>query len=349
MSGKSSAKIRENAFNSINMELDDLESTLTVIFPGKNEELIKKVNRIMVDQVICIEGFITEDKKMIASNCLRPDIPNQERKKHEIPPVSVVFISDLHFGSKYFLADKFEAFINWLHGKNDDESQKELATAVKYIIIAGDLIDGVGVYPGQEKNLAVVDITEQYNLAASYLKRIPGHIKIIISPGGPHDAVRKAYPQPALEKKYASALYSLENVILLGNPAQIQLHGINILLFHGDSLDDLIQAIPHLSYDKPADIMKELLITRHLTPIYGSSTWIAPEREDWMVIEDIPEILHCGHTHVSDYKEYRGVIMLNSGTFQAETDYQQSLGIQPTPGKIPLINLQTLAVNFLQF
>lgn len=342
-----SSKLKTNSsgkeLNSINILLDDSESTINVIFSGKNETLIKKANKIILDQVICVEGFLTEDEKtLIASDVFRPDVPYRPKKNRDIPPISIIFLSDIHFGSKYFLADKFEAFIDWL-------KTSPLARFIKYIIIAGDLIDGVGVYPSQEKNLAIIDITEQYELAAEYLNRIPKHIKIIIVPGGPHDAVRKAYPQPALSRKYAESLYELENVILLGNPAQILLHGVNILIYHGDSLDDLIQVIPGSSYERPAELMKELLINRHLTPIYGSSTWIAPEKEDWMVIEEIPEIFHCGHTHISDLKEYRGVILLNSGTFQAETDYQRSLGIKPTPAKFPIINLQTLEIKFLQF
>ncbi|MFX1294686.1 MAG: DNA-directed DNA polymerase II small subunit [Promethearchaeota archaeon] len=346
---KSNGKIRNNVLNSINIMLDDLESTLSVIFSGKNEALIKKANKIVVDQVICVEGFMTEQNTLIASDVFKPDIPHHPKKKHEIPPITTIFLSDIHFGSKYFLSDKFEVFLDWLHGKSEIQSQKELAKWVKYIIIAGDLIDGVGVYPNQDKNLAIIDISGQYNLAAKYLNRIPKHIKIIIIPGGPHDAVRKSYPQAALNIKYAKALYQLKNVILLGNPAYVSLHGVKVLIFHGDSFDDLIQVIHGLSYEKSSEMMKELLINRHLTPIYGYSTWIAPESEDWMVIEDIPDIFHCGHTHISDFKEYRGVLMLNSGTFQAETDYQRSLGIKPTPGKIPIVNLQTLKVKFLQF
>ncbi|MHA1276616.1 MAG: DNA-directed DNA polymerase II small subunit [Candidatus Helarchaeota archaeon] len=349
LSSKSNSKINEATVKSLSITIDDREDTLDVIFSGKNEGLIKKAHKIVADQVICIEGFMTEEKVLIASDIFRPDIPYHPKKERELPPISVIFISDTHVGSKYFLTDKFEAFIEWLRGNSEVETQRQLANSVKYVLVAGDLIDGVGVYPNQEKNLEIIDLTEQYNLAAEYLARIPKHIKIIIIPGGPHDVVRKAYPQPALSREYAGALFRLPNVILLGNPAQIQLHGINILMFHGDSIDDLIQVIPGLSYQKPAEIMKELIVNRHLTPMYGYSTWIAPEKEDWMVIEEIPEILHCGHTHVSDFKEYRGVILLNSGTFQAETDYQQSLGIKPSPGKIPIVNLQNLKVKFLQF
>jgi len=349
ISAKSGSKMRDVIANSISVEIDDFESTMAVIFSGKNETLIKKANKIKHDEVICIQGFITEEKLLIASDFDWPDIPHQSEIKHEIPPISAVFLSDTHFGSKFFSVPRFEAFLEFLYGKTTDRNLKALAKSIKYIIIAGDLIDGIGVYPNQEKNLAIPTITEQYDLAAQYLKRIPSYIKILIIPGGPHDAVRKAYPQPALNKKYATALYQLRNVILLGNPAQFKLHGVNILVFHGDSFDDLIQIIPGSSYQKSTEIMKELMICRHLTPVYGASTWIAPEKEDWMVIEDIPEIFHCGHAHIPDSKKYRGILLLNSGTFQEETEYQRSLGIKPVPGKIPIVNLRTLKGIFLNF
>ena len=43
--------------------------------------------------------------------------------------------------------------------------------------------------------------------------------------------------------------------------------------------------------------MKHLLRARHLSPIYGSQTPIAPEMEDLLVIEDVPDIFHVGHVH----------------------------------------------------
>jgi DNA polymerase II small subunit len=349
LSGKAGSDLHDDTVNSISVEIDDLESTMSVIFSGKNEELIKKAKRITLDEVLCIEGFISDKKVLIASDLYWPDIPYSTEIKHDIPSISAVFLSDIHFGSKYFAATQFEAFLEFLQGKNGNEEHQAIAKSIKYIIIAGDLIDGIGVYPNQEKNLAIPTIIEQYEFAAQYLKRIPNHIKIIVIPGGPHDAVRKAYPQPALNKKYANALYELKNVILLGNPAQFKLHGVNILVYHGDSMDDLIQALPGSSYQQPTDLMKELIISRHLSPIYGASTWTAPEKEDWMVIEDIPEILHCGHVHVLECKKYRGVLLLNSGTFQEETDFQRSLGIKPTPGIFTVVNLRTLEPKLFNF
>jgi len=43
--------------------------------------------------------------------------------------------------------------------------------------------------------------------------------------------------------------------------------------------------------------MNEMLKLRHLSPIYGGRVSIAPEKKDHFVIDEIPDILHCGHSY----------------------------------------------------
>jgi DNA polymerase II small subunit len=95
--------------------------------------------------------------------------------------------------------------------------------------------------------------------------------------------------------------------------------------------------------------MREMLRGRHLAPIYGKSTTFVAEPRDWLVIDDVPDILHCGHIHVTSVGSYRKTLMINSGTFQSQTEYQKLIGIEPTPGVVPLVNLRTLSVKTLSF
>jgi hypothetical protein len=69
---------------------------------------------------------------------------------------------------------------------------------------------------------------------------------------------------------------------------------------------------------------------------------LSPESRDFLVIERIPDIFHSGHVHVMGYCNYRGVLIVNSGGWQEQTDYMQKLGLIPTPGKVPVVKLQTL-------
>ncbi|MFB0500855.1 MAG: DNA polymerase II small subunit, partial [Candidatus Bathyarchaeia archaeon] len=95
--------------------------------------------------------------------------------------------------------------------------------------------------------------------------------------------------------------------------------------------------------------MKLLLQSRHLAPIYGQKTPIAPERRDFMVIERVPDIFHTGHVHVMKHDTYRGILMVNSGAWQSQTEYQRKMGLEPTPGIVPVVNLQTLGATTIPF
>jgi DNA polymerase II small subunit len=178
--------------------------------------------------------------------------------------------------------------------------------------------------------------------------RIPDYIDVVVIPGN-HDAVRQALPQPSIPNEYVELLSKKRRVISLGNPSTIEVHGVRILLFHGRSLEDVIRTVPGLSYHQPQKAMEYLLKARHVAPTYGGSTPIAPERRDHMIIEDPPEIFHSGHVHVNGYETYRGTLIVNSGAWQSQTDYQRKLGLMPTPCKVPIVNLQNMHLAELDF
>ena len=48
-------------------------------------------------------------------------------------------------------------------------------------------------------------------------------------------------------------------------------------------------------------------------------------------------------------ERYKGVLMLNPGTWQAQTDYQKMMGLQPDPCRAIAVNLQTLDTQVLDF
>jgi DNA polymerase II small subunit len=235
-----------------------------------------------------------------------------------------------------------------LNGKLGDRNSKNTANHVKYMVIAGDLVDGVGVYPGQLEELEITDIYEQYRLAARFFEQIPDYIELIIIPGN-HDASRKALPQPAIPQDYAEPLCEARKVHLLGNPSTVRLHEVELLLYHGRSLDDVVASIPNVSFQTPDKAMRLLLRSRHLAPIYGERTSIAPEKKDHMVIENPPDIFHSGHVHVIKIDAYRGTLVVNSGAWQGRTEFQKKMGIVPNPGIIPIVNLQTFQATPFSF
>jgi DNA polymerase II small subunit len=330
------------------LTVEDLEASITVLVTAStSQEVIKKAHTLLLDQVICINAIKGRNDLFIAEDIVWPDMPKRKPKTSSVP-VYAALISDLHIGSKMFMREEFSRFVLWLNGKFGNENLKSLASHVKYVVIAGDLVDGIGVYPGQLDDLAITDIYEQYRMVSKFIEQIPDYIELIIIPGN-HDASRKALPQPAIPKDYAKPLYEVRKVYSLGNPSTMRLHEVELLLYHGRSLDDIVASIPNVSFQTPDKAMKFLLQSRHLAPVYGKKTPIAPEKKDFMIIERPPDIFHAGHVHVIKYDTYRGTLIVNSGTWQKQTEFQKKMGVAPNPGIVPIVNLQTLQVTPINF
>jgi len=324
------------------IELEDPTGMVVAVIQ-KDGEAYEESGQIIPDEVIGVTGISDGNGRIFVKSLLWPDMPNQTASL-EKGSGHAILISDLHVGSKYFMDEAWERFSDWLNGEADDPSG--LASQVEYLVIAGDLVDGIGIYPGQQNDLAIMDIYSQYEAAAGLLNAIRSDIKIIISPGN-HDIVRQAEPQPALPPEVQR--YFRPDMLFVGNPAWITLSGISVLIYHGRSIDDLVLRLPGITYANPEKAMIEMLRRRHLSPIYGSRVSIAPENEDHYVISHPPAILHCGHVHTVGIARYKGVAAINSGTWQSQTDFQKKMNIQPICAVAPIVDLATLKVRKLIF
>lgn len=105
-----------------------------------------------------------------------------------------------------------------------------------------------------------------------------------------------AYAKPVIvipgEKesvKYPAAppAYKNRNIVSLSNPAMIELNGVKILLCHKFS--------------------QSMLKKRRL----GKG---GPMKEDFLALEEIPDIVHAGHTHEPHVSNYKSVTIANSGS-----------------------------------
>jgi len=302
---------------------------------------------LMPDQVVCLAVIKTRSNLFLAEDIIFPEIGRKVPQRAQ-EPVYAVLTSDLHIGSKMFEKEAFRRFLLWLRGKYGNQQMRDIAGRVKYLLIAGDLVDGVGVYPGQAKELSIRDVHRQYDFAFKYIEKIPKYIEIVICPGN-HDAARKALPQPAIPESYTGGIKGKSNIRSVGSPSLLSLHGVEVLMYHGVSLNDIIGVVPGMDHDHPERAMRLLMQSRHLAPSYGGKTMLSPENRDYLVIDRVPDIFHAGHIHVFGYCNYRGVLVVNSGGWQKQTGYMEKLGLVPTPGKVPVVNLQTLETTVLSF
>ena len=331
---------KETKKGNLLFEVEDTTGTFKVVVSQSrfNEKIMDKARSVILDDIIAISGKVLEPY-IIAEDIEWPDMPVIREKKRAEVDVAVAYLSDIHFGSRYFLEKQLDSFVDWLHGRGE---AKDLAGKVKYLLIAGDVVDGIGVYPNQEKELVVKDIHQQYRMFDDFIARLPDYVEVVAAPGN-HDAVRRGEPQHALPKDLVSS-----DITLIGNPSSFSLEGVKHLMYHGTSMDSMISSIPGTSYMHPEKVMIEYLKRRHLSPIYGGNL-IIPENVDYMVIDEPPDVFHSGHVHRNGYSQYRGTLLINSGTFQDRTDFQVKQGHVPTPALVPVYELKEGRLRMLDF
>lgn len=313
---------------------------------GRTKVLVDedKGGMIIPDEVLGFKG-VTGDDIVFSNEVVRPDIPLSRNMADIDDDVYAAFMSDLHFGSKSTFVEKAFRFAEWLG------SGRGISSKVGYLFINGDVVAGIGNYPGQEKNLEITDLYEQYSQFESFVKILPDDLEIIVSPGN-HDLVRLAEPQPPFSEKACPDIHDKDNVHMVSNPATVKIHGfdgqgIRVLMYHGYSFDNHVDAIKDLrenAYEEPCRCMVDLIKRRHLAPTY-SSNLISPEKKDYLVIENIPDIFVMGHTHAFDVSNYKGINLISAGTMQGQTDFQKRMGHKPDPGEIAMVNLKTRDVK----
>jgi DNA polymerase II small subunit len=330
------------------IELEDETGTTNVIALKNNNEVNQLAKEVIVDEVIGVIGkFSKKGDLIIVQNIVFPDIKIHNGKNKAKIPLCVAFLSDIHIGSKMFMKNEWNSFLKWINGDLGNSRQKDVASKIKYLVLPGDLVDGIGIYPNQEEELSISDIYKQYEALAAYLENIPEHITMILQPGN-HDAVRPAEPQPAFEKEIQD-LFTGREFIFVGNPCYFSLHGVETLSYHGQSLLDYSTNIQYLNYNEPTEVMKVMLKKRHLAPVYGGYTPLAPEHTDYLIIDKIPDIFVTGHVHTANIDNYRGVTLINASSWQAQTTYQKMLNFTPESAKLPIINLKSSNATTMDF
>lgn len=333
------------------LEVEDLTGRSRVLINQSNKDLFLQAEDLSLDSVVGFNGF-GDREILFANKIVLPDAALIERKKSPVNE-SVLFISDLHYGSKLFLEDNFSDFIDYVNGKKRPSEEN-----LKYLFITGDVVAGVGIYPNQKKDLKIQDIESQFQGFADILSKIKRNITMIISPGN-HDGVRLMEPQPLLDEKYAWPLYNLKNVVLTGNPAYVNIgakpeknfEGFDVLSYHGFSYGYYSGNIPSLipsGMNGPENIMRYLLQNRHLAPAHGSAQAF-PSDEDNMTISKIPDFFVSGHSHKCAITYYNNVLLISNSAWEEETEYQKRKGNQPDLCKVPLVNLKTRAIKIMDF
>lgn len=343
--------------NNIILKLEDPTGEINVLISKNRQDLFDVGKDIVEDEVIGVAG-VSGGNIIFSNSLVFPDIPMVKEIKKSPEEEYALFLSDIHVGSDTFMEKEFLKFIEWINGRAGNEKQRELTKKIKYVFIAGDLVDGVGIYPGQDEELIIKDIYEQYKECGRLLSLIPKHIQIVVCAGN-HDATRLSEPQPPMLKDYTRPLTDLPNVTMVSNPSSIRFGakegfpGFDVLLYHGYCFDYYIANVDTIrnngGYDRADLVMKFLLQRRHLAPAHKSTLYMPDTDLDPLVIKNIPDFFVCGHIHKVAVSSYRGVSLICGSCWQSMTSFQRKMGHHPEPARVPLVNLQTRDTKILRF
>ncbi len=337
--------------------IEDKSGQIKCFVNKDKADMLKQIENFCLDEGIGIKGKIG-NKIIWTDEFVIPSPPNESELKKTEELHYVAFMSDIHFGAKVFVDEAFQKMIDFLNGQTNNEKLNKIAEKIKYILVPGDIIEGIGIYPDQGKDARILSTELQYHEAARWLSQISKDKCLIITPGN-HDTDRLSEPQPKLPYDKAYALYNMENVIMTSNPSIVKLFandpsgGLDFYLYHGGSLFYYADKIQHLrekgGAKAPEEVVKFLLEKRHLAPSHGSTLYIPDSQNDPLVIKKMPDFFITGHTHKLSMTNYKGCTIISCGCWVEMSDYQEKMGMFPDVGKLPIVNTKTRKPHILNF
>ncbi len=306
--------------------VEDGTGRMRVLFP-RSSEVGKQARGLVLDEVIGLEGRWHQSKKVFVAR--RIEFPDMDEQAGPLAKdnLHAAFISDLHFGSLDFMEEAFTRFVSWLRGEHGTEDEREMAGLTKYVMICGDLIGD-----GPDR------IVEKYSALAGILNGMPEDVRIFAIPGE-MDTAGILEPQIGFLPEATKAFTSLANFQHGGNPCLIRLGSVPVLLYHGRSLEDWA---PKLDPNQTCEVMKQMLVRRHLAPKYGSAVPLSPTSKDPFLIGDVPRIFHMGHSHGACATTYKGVLLLSTPSWK-------SSDLEKGAGSAYVVDLSNLSVRQIDF
>ena len=283
--------------SNIPLSLDEIrQSTFTFSNVSLNQEKIKKCMDRLIDRGYDIrEVMVGNNKKYYLARTGELELPVWRSMNRVRLPI--LFTGDWHIGSSSF----YERGI-------DDMLEAIDAYKIKTVLHLGDLLQGLGVYKKELKDLVIHDIDGQIEKASEILNRFSRRVSIHLVMGG-HEEVLKGRHEVGLD-----ALSVLARMV-------------RNLNYYGDRM--------LLQFNK-----KYTIYGIHSS---GSSTLASSYRVERIFRELVekPTILAIGHTHkLYSISKPPHHLLLEVGTLQRESSYIINKGLTSMLGYYILLTFK---------
>jgi DNA polymerase II small subunit len=327
--------------------VEDLTGEIKTLINKENKKLIETIKDLSEEDFVYIKGNLGNN--IIFAEEIKFLDYKKEAQKEKIKK-KMVFISDLHIGSRNFCEKEFMKAINWINQSFSQTNQSKNTV----IFILGDIVDGVGIFKEQKKELTIKKLKDQYSKAAEILSKINKDLPIILIPGN-HDDLENIEPQETLDLEAAVELYKMKNLIILPNPSFLVFNEENVqfklFLYHGQSFDYFVQNNEKIRLNggyKKVDLLMDLLLKKRRISNTKSSR-LNPQNRKSLIIKEEPDVFVTGHTHTTKISKKQGVMILNPGTFQSQTSFQKEQNILPDECKLILLEPNSEKIKIINF
>lgn len=326
------------------IEIEDLTGRSVVLVNRENKDLFERARNLLLDDVLAFK-VLGSGKMLFVNDFIYPDVGLSDERFGDRDEF-VAFSGDFHVGSKNFLEGNLMRFVDWLNGEVGDERQRNLAKKVNYLVLSGNNIEGVGVYPKQEEFLSIKGCCGQYEKLAGILGRIRKDVEIVMCPGQ-HDSVWVGEPQPVIGGKWGGSLNKLDNLKLVSNPVMVDIGGLKILVYGGGSVGKFKNLISGGGALGVGGVMGEILKRRHLAPVYGEMDIVPNKLEDDLVLGDLPDVFVVGGQHCASVSNYKNILTISTSSWVSQSGFGDDDSLDSC--RVPILNLKSREVKILDF
>ena len=246
----------------------------------------------------------------------------------------IIFTSDIHVGSYTCCVEDIERLVQKI---NDDRS-------VKYLVMTGDLIDGIDVYPNQKKDLKIRDYVQQYTELANLLSKLNPDVRLIFCPGN-HDFLSKVEPQVWSEdiKTIIKKILYDRKLLFVSNPSYLNIEGLKVYLSHGIGICYVSNVIGEFNVKRPAEALNFLVENLHACVIQGSAPIRPTNPKVYHLIPNDFDIINVGHIHkLEEFRRDKNTLLICNGAFQNITPYMNLMGLEPNVSQVWAVDIKNL-------
>ena len=238
-----------------------------------------------------------------------------------VHPMRLLIVADLHYSLPQF---------DWL---------VEHAADYDAVIIAGDLLDIA----------SVVDPGTQIIVVLKYLAKLRMKTRILVCSGN-HDLDGTG---PGGEKQ-ALWMSSVKRLIIPADGDTLMLDDMMVTIcawWDGPATQKAIAADLEAA---AVDRRGPWIWIYHAPPEGASTCWdghrfIGDEFLRKWIERFQPDMVLSGHIHKSVTANYRNTTLICGSCWQGKTIFQEKVGHNPGPSRVPIVNLQTRDVKILKF